>query len=228
MTKRRLPVLVALVAAALALTALPASAASRVVLHYFGTNATGTEAADTSGHDNDGALHHVRWTGTAYAFHGPRSYIETSATRSVNPGTKDFSYSVKIKLLPSTVYSHDLSLVRRGSSKFKGAYYKMEMVYDKATASMLLECAFRDANGQKGYVSTSGNGLNDGVWHTLTCSKTATTVSLSKDTHVYTRPATLGDLSSTVPMFFGVEQIGAHAFWEQFPGHMKAITLTKG
>jgi hypothetical protein len=228
MTKRILPILCLLVPAALALVALPASAVSTVVLHYAGTNVAGTLAKDTSGYHNRGTLHRVTWTGRAYSFSRPVAYIQTSASPTVNPGTSSFSYSVSMQLPASTVFSHDLSLVRRGSSKFGGAYYKMEMVYNSSSGNMHLECAYRDQTGVRGFVSTSGNALNDGAWHTLTCSKTRTTVSLTKDGRVYTRPASLGNLSSQQPLFFGVEQVSATGFWEHFPGLMKNITLTKG
>lgn len=207
--------------------ALPASAASTIVLHYSGAETSGAVATDTSPNHNDGTLHQVALNGQAYSFNGS-SYIETPASTTVNPDTADFSYSVSINIPTTVTFSHDLSLVRRASSKFAGAYYKMEMVYKKSTGHMRLECAFRDSTGARGFVTTSANTLNDGLWHTLTCSKTATSVSLTKDGRVHTTPATLGDLSSTEPLDFGAEQIGPTSYWEKFTGLMNNITLTKG
>jgi hypothetical protein len=227
-TKRRLSILALLIPAALAVAALPAAAVSTVVLHYGGTEKTGTVARDTSDNDNDGILHNVRLTGSAYQFNRKTSYIRTEASKTVNPGRSRYSFSVSIKLPARTVFAHDFSLVRRGSSKFSGAYYKMEMVFNKTTQRMRLECAFRDSARQHTSVSTSGSTLNDGVWHTLTCAKTARTVSLTKDGVVHSKPAVLGDLSSPQPLFFGAEQVGPSSFWEHFPGQMNDITLTKG
>jgi len=228
-TKRRLCILALLIPAGLAIATLPAAAASTVVLHFSGTEKAGTTVAnDTSGHDNDGLLHDVRATGTAYQFNPTTSYIRVAPSTSINPGRSNYSYTVSIKIPTSTVFSHDFSLVRRGSSKFVGPYYKMEMVYNRTSHNMRLECAFRDSTRAHESVSTSGNTLNDGVWHTLTCTKTGRTVSLTKDGVVHAKPAVLGNLSSTEPLFLGAERVAPRVFWEHFPGRMKNITITKG
>jgi hypothetical protein len=228
-TKRRLSILALLIPAGLGMATLPAAAATTVVLHYSGTEKAGTTVADdTSGHGNDGTLHNVRATGTAYQFNPTTSYIRAAASTSINPGRLRYSYTVSIKLPASTVFTHDLSLVRRGSSKFAGPYYKMEMIYNRTSHNMRLTCALRDSTRAHASVSTSGNTLNDGVWHTLTCTKTGRTVSLTKDGVVHAKPAVLGNLSSTQPLFFGAEQVGPTEFWEHFPGRMKNITITKG
>jgi len=218
--------LVVLTPACLLFAALPASAASTRVLQYTGA-LSGTTVPDESGFVNDGTAHDISLSGGAYSFNGTSSYIQTPASSTVNPGTAAFSYSVTIKLPTSTTFSHDLSLVRRGSSKFAGPYYKMEMVYKKATGNMRLECALRDAAGAHATVSTSGSALNDGQWHTLTCSKTAKTITLTKDGHVHAKSVTLGNLSSTRPLNFGAEKVGPTTFWEHFPGLIEKIVLTK-
>ena len=231
MTKRMLALLALLVPVGLTVTALPASAASTVVLLYAGNEPSGsTVATDTSGTTppNNGALHQVAVANGVYSFNGSTSYIQTPASATVNPDAANFSYSVSINLPTTTTFSHDLSLVRRGSAKYSGAYYKMEMIYKKSTGNVKLVCALRDTTGARGYVATSANTLNDGQWHTLTCSKTATTVTLTKDGRAHTTAATLGNLSSTQPLNFGAEQIGTTSYWEHFPGLMDNITLTKG
>jgi hypothetical protein len=223
---RGLIALVALTPACLLFEALPASAASTRVLHYTGA-LWGTTVPDKSGFGNKGTAHDISSSGGAYSFNGTSSYIRTPASSTVNPGSAAFSYSVTIKLPTTTTFSHDYSLVRRGLSTLAGPYYKMEMVYNKATGNMRLECALRDAAGAHASVSTSGNALNDGEWHTLTCSKTAKTISLTKDGDVRTKSVTLGNLSSTRPLYFGVERIGRTRFREHFPGLMEKIVLTK-
>ena len=232
MIKRKLAVLALLLPVGLTAAAWPAAAASTTVLQYVGDEPAGsTVAVDTSGTvpANNGALHEVAVAGSAYSFNGTSSYIQTPASPTVNPDTSDFSYSVSINLPATLVFSHDISLVRRGSAKFSGAYYKMEMIYNSSTGVMSLVCAFRDQTGNRGFVSTNANTLNDGLWHTLTCSKTATSVSLNKGgLKTYTRAATLGNLSSTQPLNFGAEQITATTFWEHFPGQMDNMTLTRG
>lgn len=222
---RRLIALAVLTSAGLLFTAIPASAASTRVLRYTGV-LSGTTVPDKSGFGNRGTAHDISVSEGAYSFNGTSSYIQTPASSTVNPGSTAFSYSVTIKLPTTTTFSHDFSLVRRGASKLAGPYYKMEMVYNKATGNMRLECALRDATGAHASVSTSGNALNDGQWHTLTCSKAAKTISLTKDGHVHTKSVTLGNLSSKRPLNFGAEQ-GPKRSWEHFPGLMDKIVLTK-
>ncbi len=124
-------------------------------------------------------------------------------------------------------YTHDLSLVRRGASTFAGAYYKMELDYRKATGNTVLVCAMRDQKGHTGYVSTTATGLNDGDWHTLKCSKTATRVSLSKDAATTTKAASVGNLSSNRQLNFGAEKVTETTYSKHFPGDMDSIVLTK-
>jgi len=207
-------------------SALPAAAASTVVLDYTGTAST-TTAIDTSGFGNDGTLHHVAATGSWYRF-GRKGYISVRVSHSINPGTANYSYAVTMKLPAGYTFIHDLSLVRRGSSKLGGAFYKMELTFNQTTGSVHLICALRDQNGTTGYVSTGASTIADGNWHTLMCTKTATSITLTKDGATYTKAANLGDLSSTQQLNIGAEQVNATTYWEHFPGNMDNVTITVG
>jgi hypothetical protein len=225
---RRLFALVVLALAFLVQAALPASAATTTVLHYDGS-LSGTTVPDVSGFGNNGTAHDIpALSGGPYLLNGRSSYIQVPASSSLNPGSSAFSYTVSMYLPATTTFTRDFSLVRRGSAKFAGAFYKLEMIYTKSTGNMRLECAMRDSAGVLATVSTSGNTLNDGRWHTLTCARTATTISLTKDGVVHTNRARLGNLSSPEPLNFGAEQVGPTSFWEQFPGFLDEIILTKG
>ena len=203
------------------------SDSTTTVLNYIGT-VTDPLAFDVSGQGNDGTLHNVTSTGEYYSFGGGLRYISVPASSTINPDTEDYTYGVTMRLPANYTYTRDLSLVRRGSSKFAGAYYKMELIYKRDTGNTVLVCEMRDQNGNAGYVSTTATGLNDGDWHTLKCSKTSTSLSLSKDAATYTNAATVGNLSSNRPLIFGAEQIDETTFWEQFPGDMDSIVITKG
>jgi hypothetical protein len=104
----------------------------------------------------------------------------------------------------------------------------MELVFNKSTGAVHLVCAMRDANRNTGYVSTSATTIGDGTWHTLMCTKTATSVTLTKDGVAHTKAASLGDMSSTQQLNFGAEQVNSTTFWEHFPGEMENITITVG
>lgn len=222
----RLLALAVLVPAGLLASALPAAAQSTNVLQYTGTASCCT-AIDVSGFGNDGTLHNVTATGSLYSF-GSNAYISVPASDSINPDTADYSYAVTMELPAGYTFSHDLSLVRRGAAKHGGAYYKMELVFNKTTGAVHLVCAMRDQAGITGYVSTGASTIGDGAWHTLMCTKTATSVTLTKDGVTHTKAASLGNLSSTQSLNFGAEQVTATTFWEHFPGEMSNITITKG
>ena len=217
--------LAVLVPASLLASALPA-AASAIVLQYTGT-ASGTSAIDMSGDGNNGTLHNVTATGSLYSF-GSKAYISVPASASLNPGTADFSYAVTMELPAGYTFIHDLSLVRRGAAKIGGAYYKMELMFDKTTGTVHLECAMRDQNGNHAFVSTAATTIGDGTWHTLMCTKTATSVTLTKDGVTHTKAANLGDMSTTQSLNIGAEQVNSTTFWEYFPGEMENITITEG
>lgn len=219
--------LAVLVPAGLLASALPAAAASTIVLQYTGSPASDTTATDMSGFGNDGTLHNVTATGSLYSF-GSNAYISVPASDSINPDTDDYSYAVIMELPAGYAFTHDLSLVRRGAAKLGGAYYKMELVFNKTTGAVHLVCAMRDQNGNKGYVSTGASTIGDGTWHTLMCTKTATSVTLTKDGVAHAKAASLGNLSSTQALNIGAEQVNATTFWEHFPGQMENITITKG
>jgi hypothetical protein len=207
--------------------ATPASAATDTVLRFTG-KASKTTAIDVSGKNNDGRLHNVTVTKRGfYSFNEP-ARIRVPASKSINPGTADYSYQVTMRLPKDYTFSKDLSLVRRGAAKLSGAYYKMEIIHHRDSKTTVLVCAMRDKDGNTGYVQTTATGLNDGEWHILTCSKTDTTVQLDKDSSTYTKDDAVGNLSSSHPLFFGAEQVDANTYWEHFPGHLDNITITKG
>jgi hypothetical protein len=219
--------LAVLVPAGLVASALPAAADSTIVLQYTGSPASNTTATDMSGFGNNGTLRSIIATGSLYSF-GSNAYISVPASDSINPDTNDYSYAVTMELPAGYTFTHDLSLVRRGAAKLAGAYYKMELVFNKTTGAVHLVCAMRDQDGNHSSVTVGASTLGDGAWHTLMCTKTATSITLTKDGVSHTKAATLGDLSSTQALNIGAEQVNATTFWEHFPGEMENITITKG
>ncbi len=207
--------------------AVPAAAGSDTVLRFTG-KVSKTTAIDVSGKGNDGALHNVTVTkGGFYSFDAPARVI-VPASNSINAGTADYSYGVQMRLPKDYTFEKDLSLVRRGASKLSGAFYKMELIYHRDSGSTVLVCAMRDKDGNTGYVQTAATGLTDGAWHTLTCTKDATSVSLIKDGTVYSQTDAVGNLSSSRVLSFGAEKVDSDTYWEHFPGDMDNITITKG
>jgi len=149
------------------------------------------------------------------------------ASHSINPFRVDYTYAASINIAAATSITRDFSIFRRGAAKRAGAFYKMEIVLNRATGNLRLTCAFRDQSGVGANVSTSAAGLHDGVWHRLICTKTATEISLTVDGVTHTKAVALGNLTSDQPLFLGVEPVTG-GFHEQFLGSMDEIVIRKG
>jgi hypothetical protein len=228
-------VLAATIAAGL-VTAAPSSASttSHRVLLYHAEETADRVAHDSTPFANDGALTGMAsgpgQFGRGYVFGAHPAipdYVKVPASHSINPFRVDYSYAASINIAAATDITRDFSIFRRGAAKHAGAFYKMEIVLNRATGNLRLTCAFRDQSGVGASVSTSAAGLHDGVWHRLICTKTATEISLTVDGVTHSKTVALGNLTSDQPLFLGVEPVSG-AFHEQFLGRMDEIAIRKG
>jgi hypothetical protein len=211
-----------------------ASNTSHRVLLYHAEETTGTVAHDSSRFGNNGALHGITsgpgQSGRAYVFgahSGIPNYVQVPVSHSINPYRVDYTYAASINIDAGTAITRDFSIFRRGAAKHAGAFYKMEIVLNRATGNLRLTCAFRDQSGVGASVSARAGGLHDGVWHRLVCTKTATQVSLAVDGVTHTKTVALGNLTSDQPLYLGVEPVTG-GFHEQFLGSMDEIAIRKG
>jgi hypothetical protein len=211
-----------------------ASTTSHRVLLYHAEDGSGSVAHDSTPFGNDGALTGIApgpgKSGLAYVFGahaGTPNYVKVPASHSINPYRVDYTYAASINIAATTAITRDFSIFRRGAAKHAGAFYKMEIVLNRATGNLRLTCAFRDQSGVGANVSTSAAGLHDGVWHRLICTKTATEISLSVDGVTHTKTVALGNLTSDQPLYLGVEPVTG-GFHEQFLGSMDEIVVRKG
>jgi hypothetical protein len=211
-----------------------ASTASHRVLLYHAEGTADRIAHDSTPFANDGSLHGIGpgpgQSGLAYVFGAHPAipdYVEVPASHSINPFRVDYTYAASINIAAGTAITRDFSIFRRGAAKHAGAFYKMEIVLNRATSNLRLTCAFRDQSGVGASVSTGAAGLHDGAWHRLMCTKTATEISLTVDGVTHTKTVALGNLTSDQPLFLGVEPVSG-AFHEQFLGRMDEIAIRKG
>jgi Concanavalin A-like lectin/glucanases superfamily len=214
----------------------PASASTTIVALYHMEEASGTVAHDASGNGNRASIHSLVYGQPGFVGHGfgfkgapTLGYLKIPASSSINPGARNFSYTVHFKIASTTSITHDYSLIRRGSAKFAGAFYKLELVRRQDTGAVHAVCAFRDTLGNHFSVQ-GGSNWNTGTWTTLTCQRSGSTFSLTRDAKILASRTMggIGNLSSTTPIFVGVEQINATRYWEHFQGTMDEITFTKG
>jgi hypothetical protein len=164
---------------------------------------------DSSGHGVNGAIGSVIRTGirvqgaVAYRFpFGKPNKTPADTPRLVkvnssdlNPGSRDFSVTLRYRT------TRDFgNIIQKGQHGAKGGYFKLEAPHGK------LSCLFRGLVGGRlvGKTVNSGVALNDGQWHTITCLRTATQITMTID-GAKTRRArgATGTISNNVPMTIG-------------------------
>jgi hypothetical protein len=154
--------------------------------------------------------------GTAYQFNGVSSYVSVPSTPAIAPGSANISFTIHVQTgsLPT---KGDYDLIRRGASP--GDFYKLEILQTGHAF-----CQFRgDANGGTTRGITAGPVLNDQAWHTITCTKTSTSVSMTIDGTTYSKSVSLGGITDTDPLI-----IGAHPSFDYFKGVLDEASVTVG
>jgi hypothetical protein len=175
----RLAVAVGTVAATAVYLATPASAATNTTLALWQMNeAKGSTVLLDSGpnHINgtigsevvlNGALHTFGYLkpNTPPAHPGHPDQVSSAL---LNPGTKDFSITIRMKWTNSFG-----NIIQKGQSGTAGGYFKWQ------APNGLVQCLFRGSTGNAGV--GSGRALNDGQWHVINCTRTATQVTMTVD-----------------------------------------------
>jgi hypothetical protein len=169
-----------------------------------------TTMVDSSGGGINGSIGDHVTTGYTYAgatgYHwsyvkpnqppaDPERLVTVSDGR-LNPGSSVYSVTVRFR---TTVNFGNI--IQKGQSGTAGGYWKWQIPSGK------LSCLFRGVvNGStvSKSVNSGTNLLNDGAWHTVTCTRTTTGVTMTIDGSI-TRRATgwSGTISNTKPLAIG-------------------------
>lgn len=193
-----------LVAAAALAWPQVATPASSVVAQWHMDETSGSTMRDSAG-SNDGSLHSVTLgrpglSGTSYGFDGAHSYATVPSNASLNPGTSDMSFTVHVRytVTPPSGATTDYDILRKGVSATKGGFYKLEIRPDNRGV-----CRF--AGSTADILVHAGPALNDGKWHTITCARTAKSVTMTIDGHAYTHAHATGKISNTAALVIGAK-----------------------
>jgi Concanavalin A-like lectin/glucanases superfamily len=220
----RLPVAIAAAAAVTLLLAGPANAAAPI---HWGMNeppGTGTMSDDNGGHV--GTWQDIVADGSGYNFNGTSSrvVVPDAADGSLDPGTANFSYSVRFRttVIPDDVVG-DFDLLRKGLSGTNGGYYKVELYPNRSNTKARALC---QAKGNSGGAKLVGNtNLADGNPHTITCEKTASAFNMYVDGVLKASKAgALGAIANKVALTVGAKHIGG----DWYEGFMDEATLAIG
>jgi len=133
----------------------------------------------TSAHDtadgNDGIAQNVVFTGSEAVFDGVDSRITVPYNPNLSPGSADFTTMVQINTThkPGTGGT-DFDLIRAAPL---GKLYKLELFPHSGKSQA--QCIYK---GSLNHITLhAGPSLNDGVWHTIVCTKTSNQVTLTVD-----------------------------------------------
>lgn len=176
----------------------PASAATLTTLALWNMNeTTGTKLVDSSGHGLNGTIgSEVVKNGSVHTFNYLKpnippphpGHLDTVTSSALNPGTRD--YSITMVAAWTDTFGN---MIQKGQSGTAGGYFKWQ------APKGIVQCLFRGSAGNAGV--SSKKALNDGKWHVITCTRTATQVQMVVDGVVTaTLKHATGMISNTKPL----------------------------
>lgn len=164
---------------------------------------------DAAGGDNNGTTKNITLSSGAYKFNGTSSTATAPDKANLDPGTAAIRLTsrVNITVVPKTGQSYDI--LRKGTDTTSGGSYKMEIIRS-STGQAIASCRFKSGSTDvrvNGTAALQGKGFV-----TITCTKTATTVSLDAGGASTTRARSLGAISNAAPVHVGHKGDGTDLF----------------
>ena len=168
---------------------------------------SGTTMSDSSGNGNNGTIYNVAMTGeTGYVFDPvARSKVVVPDSATLNPGDSTFSYSVDVQSSHVPVPGTDYDLLRKGIRRTAGGEFKLEIVEVNGQGRAF--CLIVDSLGTSASIRGTTS-VTDGQVHRLTCTKTASGLTLRVDElepRTKTVTSGLGPISNTSALVMGAK-----------------------
>jgi hypothetical protein len=181
------------------------AAATTVVAQWNMDNTFGDTMEDSSGNGNHGTMYNIVTSGGGYIFDGGTSKVIVPDSETLNPGNKDFSFTVQVQTDTVPPVGLDYDLLRKGISTTKGGEYKIELINVNGKAKAL--CVVKDSTGHTKSIRGGGTlNLADNVLRTITCTKTASALSVQVSSRpLNSKPAHLDSISNSQPLTIGVK-----------------------
>jgi hypothetical protein len=160
------------------------------------------------------------FAGTAYRFDGS-SRVTIADNPSLNPGSDTFAATVRVKftVMPTDAVG-DYDLIRKGLASTQGGYWKVEIYPNSSNTKAQGLCQMKGSSDAIKIVG-SPTSLNDGTWHTITCTKTSSSVTLTVDGTSYSETVTIGSIANSEPLTLGAKNIGE----DWYTGDMDEVSL---
>ncbi len=212
----------------LAIGAVPVAAASTNVALWHMDERSGTAMVDSVGSQR-GTLRNVRvgvsgWSGSAYGFNGRTAYVTVPSSDALNPGSAPITFTVHVRytVTPPSGSATDYDVLRKGTSSDSAQFYKLEIRPDNRAV-----CRFVGSKTTaKGLLIHTGPVLNDGRWHTLTCTKTDAQIALVVDGKAYTKQGAVGSITNTGPLTLGAKP--GRSYSDFYNGDLDEVSVSTG
>jgi hypothetical protein len=140
--------------------------------------------------------------GRGYRFTGSGGRAVVLRPRRLNPGAAKISIVAHLKSrTPPTPEIGTYDLLRKGLSGWPGGHYKLE-VWTNGTAV----CSF--GSPITFIVASTGVNVVDGRWHSIRCTKSSTSISVSVDGRIWRRDVAIGPIANRDPVVIGAKGDG--------------------
>lgn len=180
-----------------------ASPAWAAITANWQMNETSGVMRDSSGQGNDGSPTNVKRTGSVYIFNGTNSRVAVPDSPSLDPGTASITMTARVKVSGSSLDDDSYDIVRKGLSTTSGGDYKLEIKRASDSTVGQLNCVFNGTNGTVNRKAPPD--VVDGSWHTLSCTKTDSSVVAEVDGQTYSKSRSAGAISNSTEVLIGAK-----------------------
>lgn len=154
-----------------------------------------------------------------YSFDGTSSIAKVPHKTNLNPGAADITLEARVDMATPPAAGETYDILRKGVTTTVGGYYKIELK-GRTDGGVNVACIFKDKSRTVGQVI----GLASTDWLTITCTKTAASVTLVANGATRTTSTAVGAISNKAPVYIGGKGDGT----DEFHGLMDYVSITIG
>ncbi len=177
---------------------------------------------DSAGGDNNGTTRNIKLSGGAYQFNGTSSIATSPDKANLDPGTASIRLSARISITTVPKVGQTYDVIRKGVTTSSGGYYKME-ISRSGSGQAVAHCRFKSGSGQEVTIYSTASLQNKG-FVAITCTKTATDVTMNVGGASTKITKAIGSISNSAPVYVGGKGDGT----DWFPGWMDYVKIDIG
>lgn len=179
---------------------------------------------DSAGRDNDGTTSNVTLAGgTAYSFNGSTSSAAAPDAANLDPGAANIKVSARVNVAEIPAVGTTFDIIRKGTKDTAGGYYKLEIARS-STGNAVAVCRFKGGTTTGAATVYSTYSLEGKGFVTVTCTKTASVVSVNAGGVVNKLSKKVGTIANDAPINIGSKGDGT----DWFKGLMDFVKISIG